>query len=1455
MAHTDDKTHPENAIPKGTDAASSQTGPVSQPSVRKSDETSQPPDVNVDPGQAPQLSRQMLADETIDERSTDLPHAPEDDPSMGPAHPSSESGDLDATQVIPPNADDRAQQFAGESPDAFEPTLMIRAGAAGTVDGMESVAPDPIDDATLAEDDQQESVPDATIPLDSSGATGSADEAVFGEATLVDDRLQEDAPEATVMMTPQSLGTSDGADPAVSDEAGLEADGTHGSSREVSTDESDASSQADSSQPGEITLAENASGEEESGTAKRRSSQSSSRTSVRVDASDDHSIERYHFIEEIGRGGMGRIMRAEDSQLHREVACKILLKTDRAGTTIRERFVEEAQITGQLEHPGVVPVHEVGKDSDGNPYYTMKLIHGTSLKQVIREFHEQPLNSSSRRLLFARLLQRFVDVCNTVAFAHQRGVLHRDLKPDNVMLGDFGETLVVDWGLAKVVGSKLTGEQEDDQSSLHVTPLHTLFGRDDDTHSLSAGLSTRDSISTTGSVHDGSHSGGSHAVQTDARTRGTDTMAGELLGTLKYMSPEQSQGRHAELDVRSDVYSLGAILYDILTGKRAMKDQRKLAIALKAIRKGEIKSAREIAPWIPRSLDAVCMTALATDREDRYASALLLGSDIEAWLADEPVSVYQESWTERARRWARTRRSLVAGTMTAVVVLVAGSIVWSQVHAHGLARLEEDVRQAIVSAETAAAEGRLDEARELLVQADSMVRTQPQLVDLSASITERQRYVDQLAASAESQRVEDKRRLAEVDLLSARTLIDSGDAVAARDVLIRVEAELAGESKLKSTADEVAELLQQVTSTLTIEQEKSDASQQLEQFHKLADLARQHASLFTGEQIVDDIRKAQQNAQDAVAIYSLGKPWQSQPPHLSPEELQSVRVTGFELLLLLAEVELAEASLTTPPGSEPQTPDANAPHVEAALQSIEAAHSLGFQTRTLELRRAECLDQLGRDNARDVALSAAEQLQPSTRLDYFLLAEYERKAGRLDNAVAAYRQALRRDADDFWSMHFLGICLYQQKEAVGAVSHLTACVAYRPDFVWSYLARALAFAELDDFDSAYADLAVAEQLEPDLYAIGVNRGGLLLKQNRLKEAVEQFERSAQLDDSRYEPWLNLGIARREMAVAASTRGAPPEETSAIYRAAAQALEQAVQRGGGSRVFRVLGDVLRRTGSAQLALQQYSLAASQERDPKLQADDVRQAGSIFLAAERLEEALKQYRMALDLDPDNGDLQRLYAETLIRAGQFQDAIVPLTRALELSGPNADVYRARGSVLARLGRYREAMDDYTLSLELEADAPNILSRRGWAYILHGNDLALSDFRRAVELNPESADSHNGLGYALVLAGKVDEAVVSARTAVRKAEPQLAAQGSIAWPLLYNAATVLAQASARASETDAEKYSTEAVELLRRVIGIAGEVLEPVVRGNIGTDKALDPIRTREAFKKAFPADDETR
>ena len=163
--------------------------------------------------------------------------------------------------------------------------------------------------------------------------------------------------------------------------------------------------------------------------------------------------DRFKLVNNFASGGLGKIWLAHDGRIRREVAFKELLPRALKSPTAVSRFLEEAQITGQLEHPGIVPIYELGFQANGTPFYAMKLVRGETFEDAIAAYHKMPAEAPDRHLVFTRLLRNFIDICNTLAFAHDHNVLHRDLKPHNVMLGQFGETLVLDWGLAKVITS------------------------------------------------------------------------------------------------------------------------------------------------------------------------------------------------------------------------------------------------------------------------------------------------------------------------------------------------------------------------------------------------------------------------------------------------------------------------------------------------------------------------------------------------------------------------------------------------------------------------------------------------------------------------------------------------------------------------------------------------------------------------------------------------------------------------------------------------------------------------------------------------------------------------------------------------------------------------------------------------------------------------------------------
>jgi eukaryotic-like serine/threonine-protein kinase len=330
---------------------------------------------------------------------------------------------------------------------------------------------------------------------------------------------------------------------------------------------------------------------------------------------------------EIGRGGIGRVLVAYDQHLSREIALKELLPEKLTGgrlsldspmqqvSTVVSRFLREARVTGQLEHPNIVPVYELGHRKDGSYYYTMKLVRGRTLEDALEECKTLP-----ERM---KLLGHFTDLCQAIAYTHSRGVVHRDIKPDNVMVGEFGETVVLDWGLAKVHGKKdIRGKEIERELKL----LHEAL--------------------------DGK------------------TADGDAIGTPMYMSPEQADGRISDIDERSDVWSLGVVLFHILTGDYPWEGATPFEIVANVLTK-EPRKVLDVTPNAPAELASVVDKALAVEPGKRYQGAKEVANEVVAFQTGGKVTAYEYSPWELVKRFAAQNKGPIIVAAVFLVMLIS----------------------------------------------------------------------------------------------------------------------------------------------------------------------------------------------------------------------------------------------------------------------------------------------------------------------------------------------------------------------------------------------------------------------------------------------------------------------------------------------------------------------------------------------------------------------------------------------------------------------------------------------------------------------------------------------------------------------------------------------------------------------------------------------------------------
>ena len=445
--------------------------------------------------------------------------------------------------------------------------------------------------------------------------------------------------------------------------------------------------------------------------------------STRKTSAATGGIDKYRLSDELGRGGLAVVRLATDTTLRRELAVKFLQRADKQKQV--DSFIEEAQITSQLQHPNIVPVYELGHDPAGRPYLAMKRIVGRTFGKVIADAHRRSANSGGigRSAELRRLLEVFLKICDGVAYAHSCGIIHRDLKPENVMVGEFGEVLVVDWGLARPIGTTIDGPDADGPE-------------------------------------------GRAPVTSDRRAGGEMiTMEGSIQGTPAYMAPEQARGR-TTLDAACDIHALGGILYKALTTQTPFAG-RNVTEVLQLVVEHDLPTMRQRAPaaGIPPALDAIVMKAMARQPRQRFRSANELKEEIERFLDDEPVQCARYGVGERASRWLRRHPTLAMSTALLLVAGLAVVALLGQLSASESARIASDsAREASESAREAS-----EVNRELAQQIAD--RKSEQLV-----ATRLQRELAESRAATEAQRAAAEKERADAEALRAELEAQRADA-------------------------------------------------------------------------------------------------------------------------------------------------------------------------------------------------------------------------------------------------------------------------------------------------------------------------------------------------------------------------------------------------------------------------------------------------------------------------------------------------------------------------------------------------------------------------------------------------------------------------------------------------------------------------------------------------------
>jgi tetratricopeptide (TPR) repeat protein len=936
----------------------------------------------------------------------------------------------------------------------------------------------------------------------------------------------------------------------------------------------------------------------------------------------------------------------------------------------------------------------------------------------------QPLDRHCARAQLStdERLRLLLGVCAAMEYAHARGVLHRDLKPENVLVTADGTPKVTDFGLAK----RLEGA--------------------------------------------GGEAG--------------PTQSGAVLGTPSYMAPEQAAGKRSKVGPATDVYALGAILYELLTGRPPFRAETPLDTLLQVLEAEPLPPSR-LHPRLARDLETICLKCLLKDPARRYPGVAALADDLRRFRDGLPIRARPVPAWERAYRWARRRPAQAA---LAVAV--------------GLA--------ALGGAGTALSYGLyLDQ------QATARLRQ-----------VERGQHVNDLWVGGLQAEAAGQLGAAKESFDGALAEIAAGPGAVPDDLRRQIE----------ERRDRVRRRVQ----------EQSDQQQALERcarFRAHRDVVLSHAANVRTQDADANAARIRHEAPAALAALGLAvgerpgavsdglSPYQA---HLSsPERFRLLAAECFEVLFLWAE---AEAALS---------PDLPAGEREArsrqALRLLDAAAALGpaYQLpapRALHLRRADHLARLGDDTGARAARELAAAQEPRTALDHYLAALDAYRGGELARAAAACKEVLRREPEHPWALYLLALCHFKDRQYAEAKGELLGCLSRRPDFFWARLLLGAAEGQLGRFDDARLDFDRALERADDpltRWAVLASRGAMWVRCRHWDEAVADLRRAIAERPDAPEAYSALALAYHGAG-----------DRDAAVAAVDQALDRRLTDPG---LYRTRAELHLARGEAAAARRDFEKAialAQPAGSAEALASDYVQLAHLQHQAGEHPAALASCDAALRARPDYPPAHRQRAETLLAQGNYAEAGRALDRYLETGPPAPDVYLARGLIHLQRRAYAEAAEALTRSLLLRPDV-NALSYRGWAHLRLGSTRqALTDFEAALRREPTHADALCGRGYVRVSLGDVSAGVADAEAALRHGPRKAPLLYSVACLYARAAEELAAQARGHPDPLLLDHYRRQAVALVCATLrDVPEEQRRGFWRDNIQRERELTPfLSTRE-------------